>query len=153
MKTSEFGKKMGEEGFTVNVTRMDITFSKDGINMLINFVEEKPRVVFGFTSSGCKTLTPKQWTLINSYLQTKPENRKDERKWVIPLGNATVDGSQTAWIKGQFSFAIYAGCDENWRNVPAYQFTDSEVEQLKSTQTEAIAKTIDIAKELVSDEA
>lgn len=90
--------------------------------------------------------------LINSYLSTKPENRKDERKWVIPWGNR-VDGSETisAWRRATGPY-ISTMSDHRWRSDKSYWFTDSEIEMLKDVQSPAIAQAIDMAKELVSDE-
>lgn len=90
--------------------------------------------------------------LINSYLSTKPENRKDERKWVIPWGIDT-DGNILSLWKNGGAFMVNWTYELNWKKNKCYQFTDSELEQLKSTQSPAIAQAIDIAKELVSDEA
>ncbi|MCH4010580.1 MAG: hypothetical protein LKG79_07440 [Furfurilactobacillus sp.] len=153
MKTSEFGKKMIEEGFTFDLNRTAVTFSKDGLVIDIGLFDEKPSVAFDLTSLGYKTLTAKQWSLINSYLQTKPENRKDERKWVIPWGNR-VDGSETisAWRRATGPY-ISTMSDHRWRSDKSYWFTDSEIEMLKDVQSPAIAQAIDMAKELVSDEA
>ncbi|MCF6161956.1 hypothetical protein [Furfurilactobacillus milii] len=151
MKTSEFGKKMVEEGFKVDLNRTAVTFSKDGLVIDIGVFEEMPSVAFDLTSLGYKTLTAKQWSLINSYLQTKPENRKDERKWVIPWGSDTSDYTQNMWRNQDRPTVTYEE-RKNWKSDKGYQFTDSELEHLKSTQSPAIAQAIDIAKELVTDE-
>lgn len=97
MKTSEFGKKMGEEGFTVYRSETDITFSKDGLIINIGLLYENPSVAFNFTNFGHNSLTAKQWSLTNSYLQTKPENRKKKRKWVITWGTNSITNDIAFW--------------------------------------------------------
>lgn len=88
-------------------------------------------------------------------LETPLSEREDERKWVIPWGkDFSSNSSQTAWEKDDYGdFLTDPVCAEDWKDNLDYQFTDSEIKQLKSTQSPAIAQAIDIAKKLVSDEA
>ncbi|KRL56651.1 hypothetical protein [Furfurilactobacillus rossiae] len=148
MKTSEFIKKWNEDGQDEQATR----FGKNGVIVRSSFHEILHIIDDQLTiCGGGMSFTSDDIGLINSYLQTKPENRKDERKWVIPWGIDASDYTQNMWLNQDKPMVTYEE-RKNWKSDKGYQFTDFEIEKLKSTQSPAIAQAIDIAKELVSDE-
>lgn len=148
MRTSEFVKRWNDK-----FDSTAIKYGDTGIDIMIG--QQRMLRINGSSfliTASPMSITSGQFTLINSYLQTKPENRKDERKWVIPWGNR-VDGSETisAWRRATGPY-ISTMSDHRWRSDKSYWFTDSEIEMLKDVQSPAIAQAIDMAKELVSDE-
>lgn len=149
MKTSEFIKRWNGTHLEFKASRLTDT----AVEAISNGGRNIFQIDDGFLISGQRSFSTDEMILINGYLQTLPKNRKDEKKWVIPWG---VDGSLNVWTKDDVVdtplITTVASSGSDWEKHPEYQFTDSEIEQLKHSQSRAVAQAIDIVKELVSDD-
>ena len=152
MKTSEFIKKIENSGLYTRINGDTIVIYNPSDNSVCATVNKDVMFVCHIKyAKNRKATLERLYYCINEYTKTPLDDRKDERKWVIPWGVDADGNTQNAWQSGGTFIVDYA-YQSDWRKHDEYQFTDSELEQLKSTQSPAIAKAIDIAKELVSDD-